>query len=127
VSATDRHLLPQRDPLAERVLLDRGQRLGRVSISSWPTTVESRLEVGQALYGDQWADRSPAKLLDEVAEEAVDLAAWACLAVQALAPSELDRGTIATAGEMIARAIGAAAEAHACVVAAQAAIQKATR
>jgi hypothetical protein len=108
-------------------MLDRSQRLAPISVANWPSTVESRLRVGHDLYGDAWAERSPAELLDEVAEEAVDLAAWSCLTVQALEPSELDRGTIATAGEMIARAIGAAAEAHACVVAAQAAIRTATR
>jgi hypothetical protein len=116
---------PRRDPLAERILLDRSQQLGRLSVGGWPRTVEARLEVGQRLYGDAWAERSPSDLLGEVAEEAVDLAAWACLAVQALAPSGVDSDTIATAGEMIARAVGAGAEAHGYVTAAQAALRKA--
>jgi hypothetical protein len=119
--------LPQRDQLAERVLPDRSQRLARLTVASWPSTVEARLEAGQKLYGDAWAQRSTGHLLEEVAEGAVDLAAWACLAVQSLAGASVDRDTIATVGEMVSRAVGAASEAHAYVVAAQAAVRKAER
>lgn len=72
-------------------------------------------------------NRPPRQLLEEIAEEAVDLAAWACLAVQSLGASSLDRDTIATVGEMVSRAVGAASESHAYVVAAQAAVRKAER
>lgn len=119
------HRLPRRDPLAERVLLDRSNRLGRLAVASWPSIVERRLEVQQDVLGDSWALRPYRRLLDEVAEEAVDLAAWACLASQSLVG--LDADTVATVGEMIARAVGAAAEAHAYIVAAQAALRKASR
>lgn len=121
------HRLPRRDPLAERVLLDRSNRLGRLAIASWPSIVERRLEVQQDVLGDSWALRPTDELLDEVAEEAVDLAAWACLAVQSLTGAGVSDDTVATVGEMLARAIGAAAEAHACVVAARAALRKASR
>jgi excisionase family DNA binding protein len=116
----------RRDPLAERVLLDRSQRLARLAVANWPSTVERRLAVGQELYGDSWVDRSTADLLDEASEEAVDLAAWACLAVQSLS-DDLDADTIATAGDMIGRAVGAAAEAHSYIVAARSALRKASR
>ncbi len=113
---------PRRDPLAERILLDRSQRLARLAVASWPSTVERRLETAQAEFGDSWARRSTAELLNEVNEETVDTAAWACLAMQSLVG--VDSETTAAVGEMIARAIGAAAEAHAYVVAAQAALRK---
>jgi hypothetical protein len=117
---------PRRDPLAERVLLDRSQRLARLAVANWPSTVEQRLAIGQERYGDTWADRSTTDLLDEVSEEAIDLAAWACLAIQSLS-DDLDADTIATAGDMISRAIGAAAEAHSYIVAARGALRKASR
>ena len=115
----------RRDPLAERILLDRSQRLARLTVANWPSAVEQRLEKGQQQYGDLWAGRSTAELLDEVSEEAVHLAAWSVLASQSLLGIEAD--TVATVGEMISRAVGAAAEAHSYVTAAQAALRKAAR
>ncbi|MDQ6807527.1 MAG: hypothetical protein M3065_21835 [Actinomycetota bacterium] len=122
-----RSAFPRRDPLAERILLDRSQRLARLAVASWPSTVDQRLEVGEELYGDSWTTRSTEDLLTEASEEAVDLAAWSLLAVQSLTGTDLGLDTIATVGEMIARAIGAAAEAHAYITAAQAALRKATK
>lgn len=114
----------RRDPLAERVLLDRSQHLARLTVANWPSTVERRLAVGQERFGDAWTRRTPAELLGEISKEAVDLAAWACLASQSLI--DLDADTVATVGEMISRAVGAAAEAHSYTVAAQARLRKAS-
>jgi hypothetical protein len=116
-----------RDPLAERILLDRSQRLARIAVANWPSTVEKRLEVGQELYGDSWAERSISALLDEVSAEAVDFAARACLAAQRLDSAGLDADSIATIGEMVARAIAASAEAFAYIVAARGALRKGAR
>ena len=118
--------VPRRDPLAERVLLDHSQHLARLTVASWPTIIETRLATGQQLYGDAWSERTTDELLTGVGDEAVDLAAWACLASQSLSASGVDRDTIATAGDMISRAVGAAAEAHSYVAAARAALRKAT-
>jgi hypothetical protein len=43
-----------------------------------------RLEAGDREYGDSWATRGLADLLFEIAEECVDVAAWAVLTDQAL-------------------------------------------
>jgi len=120
------HRLPHRDRLAERVLLDRSQRLARLAVASWPTAVEQRLELGEALYGNSWTERSTGELLDEVLDETLDAAAWACLAVQSI-PGDLDQDTTAAVGEMVAQAIAGAANACACITAAQAALRKAQR
>lgn len=114
----------RRDPLAERVLLDRSQRLSRLAVASWPTAVEQRLALGDALYGNSWTERSTRELLDEVLDETLDAAAWSCLAAQSI-PSDLDQATTAAVGEMISQAIAGAANAHACITAARATLSKA--
>lgn len=116
----------KRDPLAERVLLDRSQRLARLSVATWPSTVEKRLAEQQEVLGDAWAERSTAELLEEISAEAVDIGAWAALTAQTLVNANLDADTVLTVGEMLARAVGAAAEVHACVVGAKLALRKAT-
>jgi hypothetical protein len=113
-----------RDPLAERVFLDRTTHLARLAVASWPKLVEQRLEVGQTMYGDAWAERSTADLIVEADAEAVDLAAWSTLAVQSI---DTDPDTTLTVGEMLAHAAGAAAEAHAYLIAAVVALRKASR
>lgn len=115
----------KRDPLAERVLLDRSQRLARLSVAAWPSVVESRLAEQQEVLGDAWAERSTAELLEEISAEAVDIGAWSALTAQTLIDANLDADAVVTVGEMLARATGAAAEAHGYVVAAQAALRKA--
>lgn len=50
----------------------------------------NRLELGQELYGDAWAQRGIAGLVDELLEEAADLGAWAALAIQTLDDSPGD-------------------------------------
>jgi hypothetical protein len=114
----------RRDPLAERVLLDRSQRLARLSAASWPQQVEERLEVGQGLYGDSWADRPLSELLAEISEEALDIGAWGCLAAQALSACELGAQANLVVGEMLAQAMGAAATAHAHLIAARAFVRR---
>ncbi len=116
----------RRDRLAERILLDRSQRLARLATATWPSTVERRLEEGQEQHGDSWAERSTAELLDEISAEAIDLAAWACLAAQSLITPELDLDTVGTVGEMLTRAAASAAEAHSYIVTAKAALGKAS-
>lgn len=115
----------RRDPLAERELLDRSQRLARLVVANWPAIVEQRLQVGERLYGDAWTRRTTEELLQEVSAEAVDGAAWSLLAVQSL--GELDGDAVATIGEMISRAVGASAESYAYIAAARAALRKAGR
>jgi len=109
----------QCDRLAERVLLDRSVRLARIAVAGWPGIVEGRLETQQAVLGDEWTNRETDKLLEEVGDECIDAAAWSCLAVQSLTSAEFDPETVAAVGEMVSRAVGAAAEAYACIVAAQ--------
>jgi len=116
---------PRRDALAERVALDRSQRLARLSVASWPQQVERRLDLGQRLYADAWADRPLSELVDEVGEEALDIGAWGCLALEALAASDLGRDSALSVGEMLAHAMGAGATAHAHALAARKALQKA--
>ncbi|MEI9950615.1 MAG: hypothetical protein WDO74_16965 [Pseudomonadota bacterium] len=48
-------------------------------LDAWPAFVESvrkRLEAGRAAYGDSSFTRSPAELLGELQQEALDLAGW---------------------------------------------------
>jgi hypothetical protein len=114
-----------RDLLAERVLFDRSLSLARLAVANWPSMVERRLDEAQAVYGDSWMQRSTDDLLAEALEETVDTAAWNALAVQSL--EGLDADTVLTVGEMVGRAIGAAAESHSYITAARAALRKAGR
>lgn len=104
----------RRDHARERALLDHGQRLARITVASWPAHVTARLEHGQDRYGDQWAERPAGDLVAEAVEEAVDLAAWSCLALQSI-----DADARAGVEETLARACAAAAEAYAWLVAAE--------
>jgi hypothetical protein len=112
-----------RDRPAERALLDRSQGLARLSAASWPIQVEERLELGQALYGNAALSRPLIELLDEISEEALDIGGWSCLAA-AVADAQLDAGTAAIVRELLAQAMGAAATAHAHLVAAKAAARR---
>jgi hypothetical protein len=114
-----------RDRSAERSLLDRSQGLARLSAASWPIQVEERLELGQALYGNAALSRPLNELLDEIAEEALDIGGWSCLAAAVAGDSGLDSDAATIVAELIAQAMGAAATAHAHVVAAKAAVRRA--
>jgi len=111
-----------RDLLAELALLERSQRLARFVTAAWPVVVERRLAVGQDRFGDSWSVRPAVDLIAEAVEEAEDLAAWSCLAAQRLAAAGLDAEAASAIAEMITRAIGAAAEAHAYLTAAETAL-----
>lgn len=48
-------------------------------LSAWPTFAESvrrRLDAGRAAYGDKSFQRPPAELVQELQQEALDLAGW---------------------------------------------------
>lgn len=48
-------------------------------LSRWPTFAErvrARLDASRAAYGDRSFERPPAELLDELQQEALDLAGW---------------------------------------------------
>jgi hypothetical protein len=75
----------------------------------------ARLVLGQVLYGDSWATRGAGALVDEAAEEAVDLACWAVLAAQAGVPPR--------AGALLALAARHSARAHQALAAAAVALR----
>ena len=70
--------------------------------------MQSRLDRGEHVFGDAWADRSPLELIAEAREEAADLAAWSLLALQRLGEGP---GHEAAAAHLI-DAINKAASAH---------------
>jgi hypothetical protein len=70
----------RRDPEHERVFLRRAAALAPL----FRDHVQQRLARGEELYGDSWANRPVCDLLAEIAEECVDVAAWAVLADQSL-------------------------------------------
>lgn len=115
-----------RDRPFERGLLERSQRLARLVVAAWPSAVERRLALGDGRYGDAWSERCAVDLVVEAAEEAEDLGAWSCLAAQRLAEADLSDQASSAIREMVARAMGAAAEAHAYLSAAETALRRAS-
>ena len=115
---------PRRDPATERAFLNQSQLYARLTVASWPTAVERRLQLGEERYGEQWSARPTGALLTEAAEEALDLCSWSALALQSLAAG-VDPDAAATVEKMLARAAGAAAEAYGYLTAAQGALRKA--
>ena len=80
--------------------------------AAFVTQALTRLDAGQAEYGDSWAWIGTRRLLAELTEEAADLGAWSALADQAL---DLDAGLSSEQREHLRRtlrrvaALGAAA------------------
>lgn len=78
----------------------------------WLVAVTTRLDVGQRLYGNDWATRPLVDLIREIDEEALDIAPRSVLALQALDRTDLgasDRDRIA---HLLARATREAAQIH---------------
>lgn len=71
---------PRRDPVRERRFLHAAAPLTR----EWVDHACRRLEAGEQEYAGSWATRGLCELLNELAEEAADIGAWAVLAEQAL-------------------------------------------
>lgn len=79
-----------RDRIREHAFLAAPARLHGHAGECWAASARLRLEAGQAAYGDRWRTLGLPRLLDELAEEAADLGAWAALAEQALDGADLD-------------------------------------
>lgn len=118
-TATPRYSLvtARRDRHRERMLLDAAEQ--SAGMSGFAGHARRRLEMGERCYADRWAHAGLRVLLDELAEEAADLGAWAALASQALDAEPLgppDRDAVAASLLAAARA---GALAHAAVAAAR--------
>jgi hypothetical protein len=96
ITATAGAPLPRRDAAGARPgIASRDRRLElaelvRVEIAlgaaGYADPVLERLEVGEELYGPEWASRSWHDLCREMAEEAADIGSWGVLALQAPPP-----------------------------------------
>lgn len=99
--------------------------LARAGEPAFADHAAARLEAGERAYGDQWARRPLVELLEEIAEEAVDVACWAVLALQRLDVEDVgdaERARVAAALELAAREGGRAhhtADRHAAAAAAR--------
>lgn len=79
-----------RDPDREsRLILDAIGKLPAGVRYPYLRAVTARLEAGQRLYGDRWAVTPIDRLITELTEEALDLAAWAILTRQRLDLADL--------------------------------------
>jgi hypothetical protein len=78
--------------------------------------VVSRLEMGQARYGDAWVDRTLEELLGEMREEAADLLGWGLLAAQHPVLLGLDGEVFERVARALARAVCCGQNAHAALV-----------
>lgn len=74
---------PARDQGREVDFLERASSCG--GTSRFVDHARQRLARGERRFGDRWTRRTMEEFLDELAEEAADLGAWAVLADQALA------------------------------------------
>jgi len=54
------------------------------------TAVREKMEVGQREHGDGSLDRNPSELIEEMMEEAVDVAGWGAIAWMRLAELLVD-------------------------------------
>lgn len=87
-----------RTETVEREFLERAA----VDHEAFVEHVLARLELGEELYGDQWARRSVRDLLGELLEEAADLGAWGALTQQVLATEMPGRASIAALVDLAA-------------------------
>jgi len=93
--------------------------------SKFAAHARERLEMGEGLYGARWATMGIARLLDELAEEAVDLGAWSALALQALDGEDLAPSLRDEIVAQLRAAACAGAQAHAAVEAGVRALERA--
>lgn len=68
-----------------RAIVGRAKRRFAVDCGSYPGAVQRRLKLGARRFADSFSEREPADLLAELREEALDVGAWALLALQRLA------------------------------------------
>lgn len=80
--------------------------------AGWVRRVLDRLNLGDDLYGDQWAGRPVDDLIQEIREEAEDIGAWAVLAAQRIRDhDQLDPVTKAQVLDWITHAAACGAQA----------------
>jgi len=105
-----------RDRARERAFLAAAARPHGPAGACWALCARGRLEAGQAAYGDRWATVGLSRLLEELAEEAADLGAWAALAEQALDFEDLDPSTAVEVHRALEAATRAGADAYAALL-----------
>jgi hypothetical protein len=105
-----------RDRGFERAMLELAAVAAPVPAGGSPFVAHAvdRLELGDREYGESWARRPLAELLNELLEEAADLGAWAVLTLQSLGGLDPARYTAVEAAVLDAARAGA--RAHSAVL-----------
>lgn len=106
----------RRDPLAEERFIAAAQRNARITVTTFGAQVREALETGQQRYGNSFATRGAKALIAEAAEETVDTACWATLAMLSV---DRDAEAASDVHRALVRASAAACEAHAWLAAAE--------